>query len=554
MKPVTTNRFALSTLLKRRKRLAPDDNPFDVEDPNGRRKSPIFKRRMLIIAIALTTAFAVIGGGIYTFLTTVDVADLKGWNLEDAQLWAETRQLYLRVEETYNDEVASGLVFSQQRKWRIKPGDFLGVSVSLGHDNTQKIPLPNFLDMTVEEVETWAEENYMSAVEVRAMYTSKAEEGLVLSYEIEDENAVTSVLRSTPINVYVAKNPAPSVDIEVPDFAEGERTAVQTFASRYNLTLNVEEEYDDHVPYGNVISQSVPGGEIVYKGDELNVVISKGKKIEIPDFSELTLAKAQSYLSDNGLKEASVVQRYSSKAKGNFVSQSISAGSLYDPTKNLQVVYSLGNKIAIGSFVSLTTVEAAEWATEYNVLGARITFKVTHTQGSASKGTIIHQDKVNTDIAYDQQVQIVVSDGGYVFVPNFVSPTHSAYSSVIMREEAVRLADENKMIAVFTASKNANYLPGEVWSQSISAGSEVEEGAKITLKYNPIERYRVPSLKGLTIDEIRNKGYLKMFLIQVENSDDYIEGYVGKVYSQSITAGSTLASGSVILVSVGSKE
>ena len=56
------------------------------------------------------------------------------------------------------------------------------------------------------------------------------------------------------------------------------------FANENGLVLQVEEEYDDFVPAGAIISQSIKPEEKVKKGTEITLVVSKGKMIHSPDF------------------------------------------------------------------------------------------------------------------------------------------------------------------------------------------------------------------------------------------------------------------------------
>ena len=75
--------------------------------------------------------------------------------------------------------------------------------------------------------------------------------------------------------------------VTVPDFKTMTVSDCYVFANENGLTLIVEEQYDDYVPKDAIISQSVKADEKVAKGTEITLVVSKGVKIIVPDFSDI---------------------------------------------------------------------------------------------------------------------------------------------------------------------------------------------------------------------------------------------------------------------------
>ena len=50
------------------------------------------------------------------------------------------------------------------------------------------------------------------------------------------------------------------------------------FADQYSLNLNITWEDSNEYAYGKVISQSIPKGKVVAKGEDFNIVVSNGNK------------------------------------------------------------------------------------------------------------------------------------------------------------------------------------------------------------------------------------------------------------------------------------
>ncbi len=485
----------------------------------------------------------------------VEVIDLSGWTENDAQLWARDNGINLQVEKEYSDDVEAGKVISQSvpKGSKVKKGEFIKVIVSLGHDLTVKLPLPDIMSMTKEEIEAWAAENYMAKVRITAEYSDEVPLGNVIRYEINDDTVVDEVTRNTPIYIIVSKGPEDesTLAITVPNFKEMSIADSYVFANENGLVLIVEEEYDDYVPVGAVISQSIKADEKVNKGTEITIVVSKGKMITIPNFAGYSKERATAVAGELGIP-VTIKEKYSSAPSGAFISQSLKPGTEYQQGDILELVYSIDNKVVLSSFVGQTRDAIETWAKELNDQGASITIKVTNTKSNSPKGTILYQDKANTVIGIKATINITVSQGKVIYVPDFVAPAGSGYDAAITRDKAIAMCEELNIIPIFEEASKSGRLPGEVWAQSIEAGKEITEGSTIVLKYVPANvKVTVPNFKGMTKEEILAGKYNKSFDIKFVDGIEYVEGYEGKVYDQSLRANTTTAAGSVITLTIG---
>src|SRR5690606_5812255 len=154
------------------------------------------------------------------------------------------------------------------------------------------------------------------------------------------------------------------------------------------LVLEVQEEYDDFVPAGAVISQSIKPEEKVKKGTEITLVVSKGKMITVPDFTGYSKERATALAGELGIP-VTIKERYSSAPPNTFISQSIKAGTEYKQGDILELTYSIDNKIVLPSFVEQTRDAIESWAEELNDHGANITITVCNSYIKSTKGTII---------------------------------------------------------------------------------------------------------------------------------------------------------------------
>ena len=347
----------------------------DVKNTVTPTKKPSNKKKMWISIAGSAVVFAAIVIGLLLFFNRgVEVIDLTGWPENDARLWANDNGVILQIEQEYNDDFEAGKIISQSlpKGTKVKKGEFIKVVVSLGHDLSVTLPLPDFMSMTKEEIEAWAEENYMARVRITAEYSDEVPIGHVIRYEINDDTVIDEVSRNTPIYIVVSKGPEDesALEVVVPNFKEMPIGECYIFANENGLVLEVEEEYDDFVPAGSIISQSIKPEEKVKKGTEITLVVSKGKMITVPDFTGYSKERATALAGELGIP-VTIKERYSSAPPNTFISQSIKAGTEYKQGDILELTYSIDNKIVLPSFVGQTRDAIEVWAKELNDQGDR---------------------------------------------------------------------------------------------------------------------------------------------------------------------------------------
>lgn len=517
------------------------------KDPKPPRSGGDDSRKKLVTAVAA-------GGGVLVILIVVlvlllgggiDVRDFTNGKLSDAQLWANENGMIITTENAYSDTVKEGYVIDQDTEAgsKVKKGSFIKLTVSLGPDLTVTLPLPDLTAMTADEVQKWADDNLMTKVRITTEFSVDVAQGKVIRYEINDNTVVDEVRRDTPIYVIVSKGPeTAAATVKVPDFKTKSLAECYTFAKDNGLVLTVNEEYDDYVPAGTIMSQSVKADQMIATGSEIILVVSKGKMITVPDFSGYTKEQAAALAAELGLP-VTVTEKYSGSSTGRLISQSITAGSIYEDGNLLELEYSLGNKIVVASFVGQTRDALETWAKGLNDQGAKITIKATEAKSSQPRGTVIFQDVANTSVGYKSTINITVSAGKVVYVPDFITEGATGYDQVITREKAIAMCEAAGLIPVFVQDNNSSAWPGMIYGQSLAAGTETSEGTKITLTFKPTVTVTVPNFAGKSAADAR--AHLdKLDIVFAGGIED------GTVISQSIAANSTVASGSVITLTM----
>lgn len=394
-----------------------------------------------------------------------------------AQLWARENDVLLNTEQEYSDEFEADRIITQDKEpgTRIGRGDFVRLTVSLGPDLSVTLPLPDLMSLTSQQIEAWAQENFMTRVRITTEYSDTVPTGNVIRFEVNDETVVDVVRRDSPVYIIISKGPeSEAATITVPDFKTMSVAEAYTFAAENGITLTMIEEYDDYIPAGMMISQSIKAQEKISKGSEITIVMSKGKMITVPSFRKYSREKAASLALSLGIT-ISVTERYSGYSEGTLISQSIDAGSVYNSGDIIELAYSLGNEVFVPSFIGQTIDAIKLWAQELNKLGASIRIDDDEkTYSSTPIDTVLSQEPTNKSVEIKSKIKVTVSKGKVVHVPGLVDKTV---------EEALQECELVGLVPILKNNPKEGVTENVIYRQTIPEDTEVAEGTTIILYY-----------------------------------------------------------------------
>lgn len=203
----------------------------------------------------------------------------------------------------------------------------------------------------------------------------------------------------------------------------------------------------------------------------------------------------------------------------------------------------------VPNVVSLTQSDAEKAILASGLRMGKVTNKESDT---VPRGSVISQSpKGLTNAKADSKVDLVVSKGKQeakdVKVPDLKGKTQA---------DAEKLLQEQKLVGVAaTPQESSEVQPGQVFKQSIAAGTVVKEGARVefTVALAP-STVKVPNLVGLTSDEAH--AALTAAGLGFDHTAAYNDRVPNdKVISQSIAAETSVKSGTTVsvVVSLGKK-
>lgn len=203
---------------------------------------------------------------------SVVMIDLKGKTLDEAK--TELKKLGLNVSEAgteISDSYEKGQIIDQDiaKGETVKSGTTIKVTVSAGseEENAKEVDVPDVTGKTAEAAMAKLEDSNLT-VSREFEYSNDVPSGQVIR---QDPKAGRTVKEGTKVTIYVSQG---TESIKVTDVTGKSEADAKAALSDFNVTTTTE--HSDSVAEGNVISQSINGGQYAEKGASITIVVSSG--------------------------------------------------------------------------------------------------------------------------------------------------------------------------------------------------------------------------------------------------------------------------------------
>lgn len=505
------------------------------------------KKKYKIIVGVLVVVLLIMGIIGVTYATgRVKVPELVGKSIEEATAWAQKNKITLYAKNTYSFEDEENTILSQEIPVgeTIKKGSGMSIQVSLGPDPEEVITFPDIKSMTTSEIEMWISENKLTGVNLETVNSDVVERDHVISYSFTD-GSEDNFKRKNRVTINVSIGSAElSETVVVGNFSSMKVAEVLQWGSDNGVIINLVEDFDDYIPAGSIISQSVKNSTEIKRTDIITVVVSKGKPVIVPDLSLMTKEEANSWAKLNNVT-LTILEEYSvSESMGSFYGQSISKGRSMKQGDEIKAFYSLG-RVEVGNYIGKTKLDMLTWQNEVNEKGASISLRFTETYGEkGTAGKIISQSIKNDTINIGSTINVVVSKGMKIATPDFNGKTEA---------ECATIGKDNGLTILFDYEFSDTVRKGYVISQSPARDTVITDADPITIVISltglPSDQVVVPDFSSMKASAILQWGYdngVSVNLIEVYN--DFISS--GSVVSQSITKNTVISKTENITVSI----
>ena len=259
--------------------------------------------------------------------TLVEIPDLTG--SEQAQALEDLQSLGFKVgiENSAHPNVPSGAVIRTQPTANTvtNPDTLVTIIVSVG---PEAFPIPYIVDLETERAVYVIEESGFNVGQQLEVNDDNIPRGFIIS-----QNPIAGTKMSPGSNVDLVISAGPSL-IEISDLSrkspEDAIQILETLGFEYELV----EEYSENVDVG-LVSHTVPGvGEIVTPDQIIQVIVSLGLKIEVPNVVGYTYSEATNILQQVGLLPSA-----SGDTSGRVNDQSPKEGEFLDPEGFVELTF-----------------------------------------------------------------------------------------------------------------------------------------------------------------------------------------------------------------------
>lgn len=335
----------------------------------------------------------VISNGIdETKVTKVD--DMVGWNLDDVIKFIDDNKLTnVTINFVFSNTKPKDTIISQDVIKEITRNEPITLTCSLGRELDQKsVVMEDLVGLDLFHATIYLKRNN---IKYSIIYSSDSDkEDIVLKQSIKPYEVINTN-RNQEMVLTISKLD----ETTIPDFSKMSKSSIDSWADKNRINIEYEEEYDDTIKEGKIISFNAKVGDNIQVGSTIKIKISQGQLKMI---------------------EYTSVSKFEEWAKENKVSYSIS--------------YDFSDSVSQGKLIS-----------------------TTHNKGDIIK---------NNDT-----VKLVVSEGGYTIVPNFID---------LNLEDAKKKCVDNKISCSFSYQDN-NIDYTIITKQSMKANSKVPDNTSITL-------------------------------------------------------------------------
>ena len=339
------------------------------------------------------------GSGVDLWVSTgrkVMVPDVVGMPKEDAEAAITSTGLSIVQPITleYHNTVPEGYVIIQTPDAGTEVSEGTAVTLVVSRGPLWRT-VPNVVGMIEEDAET--------AVTDAGLNSS-------VDYEYHDTVPEGSVIRQNPaagtrlavggnVNLVVSKGPRPKVP--VPDVVGMSEAGAETEIAAVGLTVGtISRQFHDTVPEGDVISQTPSAGTLIEEGSSVDLVISRGPGVLVPDVTGMAETDARTTITNAGLNLGSIERRYDDTVpKDHVISQSPVGNTRVEEGSSVQLVVSKGppRPVTVPDVVGMTEAAAKSAIESVELVVGTVTYEYSAT---VEPGEVIKQEPGGGTAAY----------------------------------------------------------------------------------------------------------------------------------------------------------
>lgn len=394
--------------------------------------------------------------------------------------------------------------------------------------------LPNFESKNLTKAINWTEKNDIKT-DQNFEYSDTTKKYNVIS---QSEKAETLTKNLNTVDFVVSNGPDYNKDVILADMSGWNVDDVLDFVEKNflnNVTINFEE--NESVDKDTIIKQSTTG--TIKRSDPIIFTASLGKKedlspIKLEDLTDKSLLRASVYLGRNGVLYELKYEFSDKIEKGHVISSDPKKGSTVNPDDIVTLTISKGKEIKVPDLKNKTMAYVTKWMVENNL-------------------QINYSDKYDAEIESGRVIESNYKKGDIIEEGTTVDVTFSKGPLKMKKFDNINdfksWADTNGIKYEIKEEFNNDVEKDKIIKTSIEEGKTINSDDTITVYVSRGEAVKVPDFSGNTKSEAQkacdNSGLSCSFTEEYSSSITS-----GKVIRQSVAAGTEIAKGDKITITI----
>ena len=391
--------------------------------------------------------------------------------------------------------------------------------------------LPNFESENLTKAINWTEENNIKT-DQNFEYSDTTQKYSVIS---QSEKAETLTKNLNTVDFVVSNGPDYNKEVILADMTGWNVDDVLDFVEENflnNVTINFEE--NDSVDKETIIRQSTTG--TIKRSDSIIFTASLGNKedlspIKLEDLTSKSLLRASVYLGRNGIQYELKYEFSDKIEKGHVISSDPKKGTTVNPDEMVTLTISKGKEIKVPNLKNKTMAYVTKWMVENNL-------------------QINYSDRYDTEIESGRVIDSNYKEGDIIEEGTTVDVTFSKGPLKMKKFDNFKSwADTNGIKYEIKEEFNSDVEKDKIIKTSIEEGKTINLDDTITVYVSRGEAVKVPDFSGNTKSEAQkacdNSGLSCSFTEEYSSSITS-----GKVIRQSVAAGTEIAKGDKITITI----
>ena len=449
------------------------------------------RKASIIIGCILVTIYSIIN--ILLSLNIISlphdeyVPNFYNQSILEVDSWYKENNIDVVKLYEYSDTIKKYHVISQDTLYPTLTKDIntITITISLGPDLNKEIIVPNFIGLSIDDVISFAEKNYLSNISINYQISEDSIDKVI------SQSKSGTLKRNDNIIVTLGKSEETG-DINIIDLTNKSKLYALAWLNKYNFKVEINEEYSDKVTEGYVIKQNYVNEIKNPNDDVITLTISKGKMILAPDITSMSQEEINEWVLNNNLK-ITYKEAYSDEVfAGDIISANVKENDVIN-NSDIEVIISKG-ALKMIKYINLNNF--INWAEENNV-----SYDIKYEASAIVKkdSLISSSHKEGQVIKKDDTVILTISSGKNITIPNFINMNKT------------NIQNKCKELNLTCSFKYGGYTENKAKdiaiNQSKKTGTIVSEGTNltITLSSGIYVKVNVPNFVGQAKNNIQTQ-------------------------------------------------